>query len=87
MIYLIYTLLLIGFLGISALILRYLVKFGHLAPRFKWVVMIFATLALVIIIFSIYLLTQLDKNPSSTGSKTTINTNTNTSSSVNDLNF
>lgn len=85
MVYLIYTLLLIGFLALSGLILRYVIRFSHLAPRFKWVVVLFGTLAFITIIFSVYLITQLDKNPSSTGP--TLNTNTNNSSSVGDLNF
>lgn len=88
MIYAFYILLLIGFLVLSGLILRYLFKFGHLAPRFKWVVILFGTLAIIAIIFSVYLLTQFDQGNSSSTSRPNLNTNSNSSSSsANDLNF
>ena len=56
----IYILLLIVFLIISSLILRHAVKFNYLSPGFKYVVGAFGVIALIVIIFSIYLLFQMD---------------------------
>ncbi len=61
-----YILLLIVFLIISSLILRHTVKFSYLSPRFKYVVGIFAVIATIVIIFSIYLLFKMGSNSSST---------------------
>jgi hypothetical protein len=58
---LIYILLLIVFLAISSLVLRHAVKFGYLSPGFKIVIIIFGVMALCVIIFSIYLISQVDK--------------------------
>jgi uncharacterized BrkB/YihY/UPF0761 family membrane protein len=55
----IYILLLIGFFVISSLIFRHTIKFGYLSPHFKTVAMIFGGLAVIIILFSIYLLILL----------------------------
>jgi len=55
----IYIVLLIGFLVISALILRHAVKYSYLSPKFKKVVSIFAILALGGVIFSLYLVISL----------------------------
>jgi hypothetical protein len=62
---LVYILLLIVFLVISSLILRHTVKFGYLSPSFKIVVAIFGVLALCVIVFSIYLMFQINKPASS----------------------
>ena len=61
----IYAVLLIVFLVISGLIFRHTVKFGYLSPRFKKVVSVFGILALIITIFSIYLIISLFRSPSS----------------------
>jgi hypothetical protein len=58
---LIYILLLIVFLAISSLVLRHAVKFGYLSPSFKIVIIIFGVMALCVIIFSIYLMFQVNK--------------------------
>ena len=55
----IYVILLIIFLAISSLVFRQAVKSGYLAPKFKIVVTIFGILSFSIIVFSVYLLTQL----------------------------
>jgi len=55
-----YILLLVVFLVISSLILRHAVKFNYLSPNFKYVVGVFGVIALVVIIFSIYLLFQMN---------------------------
>ena len=55
-----YILLLIVFLIISSLILRHAVKFSYLSPSFKYVVGFFGITALIVIIFSVYLLFQID---------------------------
>ncbi|MBN2096589.1 hypothetical protein JW752_04325 [Candidatus Peregrinibacteria bacterium] len=55
----IYIVLLIGFLGISALIFRHTVKYSYLSQKFKTVVWIFAILALGGVILSLYLVISL----------------------------
>lgn len=61
-----YILLLIVFLVISSLIFRHTVKYRYLSPRFTYVVSFFAFIALVIIIFSVYLLFKVGGSPSTT---------------------
>lgn len=58
-----YILLLVIFLIISSLILRHAVKFSYLSPNFKYVVGGFGIIAVIVIIFSIYLLFKM--SPSS----------------------
>lgn len=60
-----YILLLIVFLIISSLILRHTVKFSYLSPRFKYVVGVFGLIAVIVIIFSIYLLFKMGPSTSS----------------------
>ncbi|MBN2086813.1 hypothetical protein JW758_00535 [Candidatus Peregrinibacteria bacterium] len=82
----IYILVLICFIAISGLIVRHSIKFGYLSARFKSVVAVFGIIALIIIIFSIYLMFQ---GQSSSGSPD-YKSNTNTSSggtSSGDLQF
>ena len=55
----IYAVLLIIFLVISTLIFRHTVKFSYVSPRFKKIALIFGILALIIIIFSLYLVIRL----------------------------
>jgi len=55
----IYIVLLIIFLAICALIFRHTIKYGYLSPKFKMVVVVFGIIALIVIIFSIYLATKL----------------------------
>ena len=55
----IYALLIIVFLVVSAFILRYTLKFSYLSPRFRKVVTIFAIIALATIIYSIFLVFNL----------------------------
>ena len=61
----IYAVLLIVFLVVSGLIFRHTVKFGYLSPRFKTIASVFGVLALIIIIFSIYLVIKLFRAPPS----------------------
>jgi len=61
----IYVILLIIFLATSSLVFRQAVKSGYLAPRFKIIVAIFGILSFSIIVFSVYLLTQLGGTGSS----------------------
>ncbi len=60
----VYIILLIGFLVISALILRHAVKYSYLSPKFKTVVSVFGILALAGVILSLYLVIQLFRAPS-----------------------
>lgn len=60
-----YILLLIVFLIISSLILRHAVKYSYLSPRFKYVVGVFGLIAVIVIIFSIYLLFKMGPGTSS----------------------
>lgn len=55
----IYIILLLIFLVISGLILRYTIKFSYLSPRFKKVIWIFGILSFFIILFSAYRLITL----------------------------
>lgn len=55
----IYIVLLIIFLIISSLILRHTIKFSYLSPRFRYIVGFFGVIAVIIIIFSIYLLFKM----------------------------
>lgn len=80
-----YIILLIIFLIISGLIFRHGIKFGYLAPRFIYVVGIFGVIALIVIIFSIYLLIVMGRDTSSTYFDT--NTPTIPSTHTGDLNF
>ena len=57
----IYIFLLIVFLGISGLIIRHTIKFGYLSPDFKKVVIVFGVLSIIVIIYSIYVLTLFGK--------------------------
>ena len=59
-----YILLLLVFLVISSLIFRHTVKFSYLSPRFKYIVGVFGLIAVVVIIFSIFLLFQMGDGPS-----------------------
>lgn len=61
-----YILLLIVFLIISSLILRHAIKFSYLNPRFKYVVGGFGIIAVIVIIFSIYLLFKMSPSSNST---------------------
>lgn len=56
----IYIVLLLVFLAISSLILRHAVKFSYLSHRFKYLVGIFAVIALSVIGFSVFLLFKMD---------------------------
>ena len=60
----IYIILLIIFLMACALIFRHTVKFGYLSPKFKIIVTVFGIIALIVIIFSLYLVTNLFRTPS-----------------------
>lgn len=61
----IYVILLLVFLIMSALIFRHTVKYSYLSTRFKITVSAFGILALIVLIFSIFLIFQLDGKPSS----------------------
>lgn len=65
MVIVIYVILILIFLGMSALILRHTMKYSYLSSRFKMVVSVFGLLALVVFIFSIFLIFQLDGEPKS----------------------
>ena len=54
-----YILLLVVFLIISSLILRHAIKFSYLSSTFKYIVGVFGVVALMVILFSIYLLFQM----------------------------
>lgn len=54
-----YAILLIIFLLFCAFIARHTEKYGFFSPRFKTITLIFGTMALALIIFSLYLLLQL----------------------------
>ncbi len=83
---LIYILFLIAFLIMSSLVFRHAVKFGYLSPRFKIVVITFGTIALAVIIFSIYLMFQV--GDSGNGGYEYYDTyNESTPTSTGDLNF
>lgn len=62
----IYFIVLIGFLVTGGLIVRHSIKFNYLSARFKTVVISFATIALTIIIFSIFLMFQGNKSSDNT---------------------
>jgi len=83
-----YILLLLVFLIISSLIFRHTIKFSYLSPRFRYIVGVFAAVSFVIIIFSVYLLFQIDGG-SSTGSfkEPTSSSSSGSSSGSGDLNF
>lgn len=51
----------------AAFIFRHVLRYGYLSPNFKIVVSIFGLMALAVIVFSFYLLTQLYRlqNPDS----------------------
>lgn len=55
----IYILLLIIFLIVSSLILRHTMKYNYLSPHFKYIVGGFGIIAVMVIIFSIYLLFKM----------------------------
>lgn len=65
--YFIYVLLLIIFVAVTALILRFTVKFGYLSPRFKYAVGGFLILSIILIGFSLYLLANTSSSGSSGG--------------------
>ncbi len=79
---LLYILLLIGFISASAFIFRHMVKYGHLSPRFKTVIGFYGVISIIVIIFSIFLISS-----SETGSSNDYNNDYSNSSSSNDLNF
>lgn len=56
---LLYIALLIVFFAISGVIILHAAKLGPLVPKFRWIVGIFALLAVVVVIFSIVLLIGL----------------------------
>lgn len=60
----IYVLLLLVFCIFTGFIIRHTKRYGHLAPRFKITASIFGVVALALILFSLYLMTQLYSNPS-----------------------
>lgn len=81
----IYIILLLIFLIISSLIFRHTIKFSYLSPRFRYVVIVFGVVAMVVIIFSVYLLFQIGGGPQTNyydTSPTTI-----PSTNTGDLNF
>ena len=82
----IYVLTLIVFFIISGLIVRHSIKFGYLSPRFKTVVITFGAIALIIIIFSIFLMFQGDSPSGSTYYQPRLES-TPSGSSYGDLNF
>jgi hypothetical protein len=84
-----YIILLIIFLIISGLIFRHAIKFGYLAPRFRFVVGIFGLISLVVIIFSFYLLFVMgrDSSTSTYFDSGTTGATTIPSASPGDLNF
>lgn len=83
-----YAILLVIFLIISALILRHTVKFSYLSPRFKTVVSIFGLLALIVIIFTLYLVFLLSRpEPSSSGFLVPSTSTAPSSTSTSDINF
>jgi len=69
----VYIVLLVFFLLASAMIFRHTLKFSYLSPRFKTIVMTFGIIALVVIIYTIYLVISLrnTSNPSSLTPTTT----------------
>jgi hypothetical protein len=52
----VYIILLIAFIIISSLLFRHAIKFGYLSPSFRVVVAVFGILSLVVIGFSIYII-------------------------------
>lgn len=64
MLYFLYAISLLGFLILSILILRYTIRHGHLAPRFKWAVTIFGLIALLTISASVYFILQVGESHS-----------------------
>jgi len=79
-----YILLLIVFLIISSLILRHAIKFNYLSPSFKYIAGSFGIIAIIVIIFSIYLLFKM--GPSTSTNYTTPSNNT-TPINTGNLNF
>ena len=59
-----YIILLLIFLVVCALIFRHTVKYGYLSPKFKTVVSVFAILALLGVILSLYLIISLFRTSS-----------------------
>ena len=55
----IYIILLLVFLAACTLIFRYTIKYGYLSPKFKTVVSVFAVLALMGVILSLYFVISL----------------------------
>ena len=83
----IYMLLLIVFLIISSLILRHAIKFNYLSPRFKYVVSGFGLIALIVIIFSVYLLFKMGPKSSTNYYDSTPSSPAIPSTNSGDLNF
>jgi len=81
----IYILLLLVFLVISGLILRHTIKFSYLSSRFRYIVGVFGIIAATVIVFSVYLLIQMDSGSSTHYYETTSSPTPSTNSS--DLNF
>ncbi len=77
-----YVILLLVFLVSSALILRHTMKFSYLSPRFKTIVSIFGLLALIVIVFSVYLVLLLGRS-SPPSSSPSIPSPTSSSSDIN----
>ncbi len=74
----------LGFMATSALIFRHTIKFSYLSPRFKTVVAVFSGVAVVVIIFSLFLIISLFSG-GSTPTSSDYTPETSTSSS--DINF
>ncbi len=83
----IYFLMLIIFLIVSGLIVRHSIKFGYLSARFKTVVTSFGAIALIIIIFSIFLMFQGGEPDAGTYYEPYSQPSTPSSPSSGDLNF
>ena len=86
LIIILYIVLLVIFLIVSSLIFRHTVKYSYLSYRFKWVISVFAILALAVIALSLYLLLALGQGDSGNYFDTPP-TGTNSGHSVDDLNF
>ena len=52
----VYIILLVAFLIISSLLFRHAIKFGYLAPKFRIVFAVFGILSIIVIGFSIYII-------------------------------
>lgn len=73
-----YCVLMVAFLLMSILALRHTLKFGYIDPRFKTLGWIFGFVALAVILFSFYLMSNLFKsgqatNPTPKATTTDIN--------------